>query len=295
MTFDPPPIKLIAIDIDGTLVNPQKEITIRTREAIQAALAAGIHVTLATGRRYENSQQFALELGIHLPLITYDGALIMQHPEQTVFEMQPLPASIAQRAVEVIVRHHVQPIVQHVTEQTEETWSGLEEYDNPELAGYFAVYPNIRRFHHAELCAGQPDPVRLVAFASVEAIVKMLPEIAALPCTMDLLKRGNYGSAELSIIRENCSKATALAALAQRLSIPMEQVMAIGDNTNDIAMLQAAGLGVAMGQAREEVKLAANVVTASNIEDGVAQAIERYALSSAESEDSNSSRRTTCR
>src|SRR5215472_4310751 len=74
------PIKLIAIDIDGTLLNRDKQITRRTREAIQAAQAAGIIVTLATARRYENSIPFAEELGTTMPLILCDGALTMQYP-----------------------------------------------------------------------------------------------------------------------------------------------------------------------------------------------------------------------
>ncbi len=90
-----------------------------------------------------------------------------------------------------------------------------------------------------------------------------------------------------------CSKGSGVATLAKYLDIPLEQVMAIGDNNNDIAMLRVAGWGVAMGQASEVVKAAAQAVTACNWEDGVALAIERYALRREATADSNSLKRTT--
>ena len=89
---------------------------------------------------------------------------------------------------------------------------------------------------------------------------------------------GSYNCAELAIMHPGCSKASGVAALAALYDIPLAQVMAIGDNTNDIAMLQTVGWGVAMGQASAVVKAAARAITASNQEDGVALAIEQYAL-----------------
>jgi hypothetical protein len=90
----------------------------------------------------------------------------------------------------------------------------------------------------------------------------------------------------------NCSKASGVKALAQHFDIPLEQVMALGDNNNDILMLGSVGWGVAMGHASNEVKAAARAVTTSNREDGVALAIERYALGRPITSFSNSRRRT---
>jgi len=118
----------------------------------------------------------------------------------------------------------------------------------------------------------------VVAFDAEETILGMSPEIAALDCSWTSIKRGNYGSAELVVMRAGCSKASGMTALAKQFGLPLSQVMAIGDNNNDIRMLQCAGWGVAMGQAPLAVKAAARAVTASNAEDGVAKAIERYAL-----------------
>jgi len=137
---------------------------------------------------------------------------------------------------------------------------------------------------YATLCATLVDPLRVVAFTSEEAIQRMIPQIARLDCAWHLLKLGSYGCAELTLMYPGCSKASGVTALAAHYRIPLEQVMAIGDNTNDLAMLQSVGWDVAMGQAPESVKAAAKVVTASNIEDGVALAIERYALAMASRE-----------
>jgi Cof subfamily protein (haloacid dehalogenase superfamily) len=272
-------IKLIAIDIDGTLLDPHKRIAPRTFAAVRAAQEAGIIVTLATARRYMNTRPIAAELGITIPLILCDGALIIEHPQNQVLYTRFLPASIAQQTAAIMIRHHIQPIVQHICGNVEETWTGQAEFDNPSLAPYLRAFPgNLRRMKPDMLCAGQPDPLRVVAFATEAEIYGMLDEISTLSCTWDAVKRGNYGCAELAVIHRDCSKATGVRALAELLHIDLTQVMAIGDNMNDLEMLRAVGWGVAMGQAPQAVKASAHAITASNAEDGVALAIERYAL-----------------
>jgi hydroxymethylpyrimidine pyrophosphatase-like HAD family hydrolase len=144
------------------------------------------------------------------------------------------------------------------------------------------------------LCAGHADPLRVVTFASEEEVQRLIPEVSALVCSWATIKRGSYGTAELTIMAKGCSKASGVKALAQSLAIPLQEVMALGDNNNDIQMLQTVGWGVAMGQSSEAVKRAAHAITASNKEDGVAQAIELYALRRATHSDSNSRKRATC-
>jgi len=295
METPPTSIKLLVIDIDGTLLNPQGEITPITLASVQAAQEAGIVVTLATARRYCNTASTATEIGLAGPLILYDGALIVQHPQGSILSTRPLQAGIAQQAVEILVRHAIQPVVHPDDGLAEEVWTGPPDLDNLWLDAYFATYPEqMRRMPYETLCAGHPDPLRVVAFASEESIQGVIPEVSTLKCSWTMLKRGSYGSAELAIMDYGCSKASGVAALAQARNISLSEVMAIGDNNNDIAMLQSVGWGIAMGQAPEQVKSAAHVVTASNWEDGVAQAIARYALSSARQASSNSFNRATC-
>jgi hypothetical protein len=278
MTTPTAAIKLIAIDIDGTLLTPQKSVSQRTLTAIQAAQEAGIIVTLATARRYENSKQFADMLGITIPIITCDGALIIEHPTGKTLHTRLFEAEIAQRVVNILIEHKLQPVIHHLDGDKEETWSGPAAFDNLGLEGYFQEFPKVRRMSHHTLCNGQPDHIRVVSFATEEAIERVRPAIAQLPCAWTTIKRGNYGTAEIVTMQAGCSKASGVTMLARHLNIPMEQVMALGDNNNDVQMLAAAGWGVAMGQAPEHVKAIANAVTSSNQDDGVAVAIERYAL-----------------
>lgn len=296
MDIMPPDIRLIAIDIDGTLLTPDKHLTPATIAAIHTAQQEGIIITLATARRYLNTFPIADRLGIAIPLIICDGALILDHPETKVLHMHSLNAHVAQQAVDMMVRHGIQPVVHHINGIVEEMWTGPEELDNQWLEEYFAAFPDhLYRMPVETLCAGKPDPLRTVAFASEENVYSMIPEVTALDCSWNAIRRGNYGCAEMAIYGTGCSKATGVEALARQLHIPMSQVMAIGDNNNDLEMLQAAGWGVAMGHAPQPVKDAANAVTDTNTEDGVARAIERYALRRAATADSNSFKRDTCR
>lgn len=275
----PPDIKMLAIDIDGTLLTPQKTIAPATRAAIHQAQQEGIVVTLATGRRYLNSATLAADLGLEIPLIVCDGALIMQHPQDKILLTQPLDAHVAQQAVDSMVRYGIQPVAHHLNGSIEEIWTGPLEHDSEWLTTYFASFPkHLYRMPTETLCVGHPDPIRVVAFASEEIILELAAEISALPCSWNSIKRGNYGSAEMAVYAPHCSKASGVAALARQLGIELTEVMAIGDDNNDIEMLRAVGWGVAMGHANQTVKSSADAITTSNTEDGAARAIERYAL-----------------
>jgi 5-amino-6-(5-phospho-D-ribitylamino)uracil phosphatase len=287
--------KMIVTDIDGTLLTPEGSITAHSLEAVQAAQQARIAVTLATARRYCNTVMIANELGLNTPLILYDGAIIIQHPHKAILHKQLLPARVGQQAVDMLIRHKIQPVVHPFKDTQEEIWTGPSAFDNPWVDTYFASSPiHVHRMPFESLCTGHPDPIRVVAFASEEIIHTVMPEVAALECSWTITRRGNYGSAELAIMNPSCSKASGVIELARYLSVPVEQIMAIGDNNNDIEMLRKVGWGVAMGQASEAVKSAARAVTASNREDGVAQAIQNYALRDATTADSNSLKRLTC-
>lgn len=276
-------IKLIAIDIDGTLLTPEGLITPRTRIAIQLAQQTGIIVTLATSRRYIGARNIAVALGLELPLIVYDGALIVHHPSQVILHSQPLSIHMAAQAVEIFRRYNVQPIIQPSEVARcvlEEVWSGPAAHDQPELATYLSVaLERLRRMPYEQICQPEREPLRVVAFASETAIQTMLPAISQLACSWHTIAQGSYNCPELSIMHPDCSKANGVAALAAHFHLTMEEVMAIGDNNNDREMLQKVGWGVAMGQAPEAVRAAARAVTAPNSEDGVALAIERYVLS----------------
>jgi len=134
----PTNIKIIVIDIDGTLLTPEGSITARSLEAVQAAQQARIVVTLATARRYSNTAIIANELGLNTPLILYDGALIIQHPHKAILHKQLLQASVGQQAVDMLIRHKLQPVVHPFKGTEEEIWTGPTAFDNPWVDTYFA-------------------------------------------------------------------------------------------------------------------------------------------------------------
>lgn len=275
----PASIRMLVIDIDGTLLNPKGEITERTLAAVRAARSRGVIVALATARRYGNTRDIAGDMGFDLPLVLYDGAMLVQYPQQSIISTQSVPAAIAQQAVDILVRHSIQPVVHPNTGLDEQIWTGPAEFDNVWIEAYFATFPELmHRLPYDQLCAGKPDPLRVVAFASEEAVAGITPEIAALDCSWNSIRRGSYNTAELVVMRRGCSKASGVEELARHFSISLAEVMTIGDNTNDIPMLQAAGWSVAMGHAPERVRASAKALTTSNREDGAALAIERYVL-----------------
>lgn len=275
-------IQLIAIDIDGTLLTPTGQITPRTRAAIRAARHAGVIVTLATARRYIGALAVASALGLELPLIVYDGTLIVNHPSRSIVACQTLDPTTARQTIELFRQHAMQPVVHPCESEQcvkEEVWTGPAAYDNPGLESYLAAAgERVKRMPYEVLHARATQALRVVAFAQRDALEKMLPALSGLACSWNFAPSGSYGSAELAILPLNCSKASGVAALAAHYQIELEHVMALGDSYNDLEMLSMVGLGIAMGQAPEQVKAAARAITTSNQEDGVALAIERYVL-----------------
>ncbi len=281
-----PPYRLLMLDIDGTLLNQQGEITPRTRRAVAAAQTAGVVVALATARRHFSAALFAADLGLNGPIASYDGALIRAYPSGERWHSDPLPAVVGQAAVDAIARHGLQPVAQYDLDDGEWILTGPTSGDTPWNAAYFAaITAQFERRPLHELCNGDRDPLRVVAFGPQERLKRIADDLRHLPCQLYLNPLGSYGSAELSAMSPTTSKGSALSVLTSRLQIAPEQAMALGDSYNDLSMLGLAGLGVAMGQAPPEVRAAARAVTLPNTEDGAALAIERYLLNTAASEE----------
>ena len=278
----PFPIKLLVIDIDGTLLDPERRITMRVRAAIHAAQRQGVVVALATGRRYCVAVSIADDLGGALPLLVYDGAVVLKHPTGELLFVDYLSANSAQDVLDILVRHQIQPVIHHffAASVTEEVWTGPETFDTPWVRAQLARFPEqVRRYAYDACCRGRPDPVRVLAYAPESVLAPLLPILSTVPCAWNMTASHLQDSAVLSVMNEHGSKAGGVVALARALAVPLREVMAIGDDNNDLEMLQCVGWSVAMGQATPAIKAIANVITGSNAEDGVAQAIERYILS----------------
>ena len=182
-----PLYRLLMLDIDGTLLNEQGQITPRTRRAVAAAQAAGVVVALATARRYLSASQFATELGLAAPVVSYDGALIRLHPSGERWHSDPLPAVVGQAAVDAIARHGLQPLAQYNQEDGERVLTGPASGDTLWSDVYYDLYAaQFERYPLDELCAGRGDPLRVVAFGPLDRLEHTAEELRPLPCQLYL-------------------------------------------------------------------------------------------------------------
>jgi Cof subfamily protein (haloacid dehalogenase superfamily) len=260
--------RLVVLDVDDTIVSAQKEISVATREAILAAVRQGTLVTLASGRMYQAMRRTARELEITLPLIACNGAVVQD--EERILATHTLEAATAKKAMAFFDRLGLtlqlyKPEGIYSRERCERTWH-LEE--------------------------GEGVPCHLVSGAEYgklyHGLIKLLirlDEERAHQYQKELLREfGNSLSAAtshkiyLEITGRGVDKGAALRKLAGDLGIEAGEVLAIGDSSNDKTMLAWAGLGIAMGDAREDVKLVADEIAPAIAEDGVAAMLEKYIL-----------------
>jgi Cof subfamily protein (haloacid dehalogenase superfamily) len=262
-------IKLLAVDLDDTLLNKSSQVSPRCREAIQKAVEKGVTVTVATGRMYAAALPFARQLELDVPIITYNGALIKSSFSGEVLFEQPLDRAVA-AAVLALFKERGWYIQVYVDDQ-------LYISESTERARAYENLTKIKAIPVGEKLYTMADGVlKMLALAKEEKIQEISQTLEARfkGQIFAPVSRPTY----LEIVHPSINKGKSLDFLASRLGITRQEVMAIGDSNNDLDMIQYAGLGVAMGNALPNVKAAADAVTLANDEDGVAEAIYRYIL-----------------
>lgn len=264
-------IRLVAMDLDDTLLRDDWTISPRVVKAIQKAQAQGVKVTIATGRMPISTRPYAEQLGVDVPVITYHGAMIQQVLSGEVLFRRVIPSALATEIVDFVENVG---IYSQIYLKDRVIASQLNEWSR-EYARIASVH--IEEANLSVLLSQEPEGVEKILLIAEEFDLDQLAP---------LLRQG-YGEKVhitkskphfLEITECSVNKGVALAALAEHFGIDQEEVMAIGDSFNDLEMIQYAGKGVAMGNARQEIKEQADIVTTSNEEDGVAEAIERYVL-----------------
>jgi Cof subfamily protein (haloacid dehalogenase superfamily) len=272
-------IALVALDIDGTLLTSRKTISPRTHAAVHAAVRRGVHVALVTGRRHPSARLVADALGVPGPLILHNGALIVE--DGAVIEYRPLARATAARVIELGRRHGAYPVVH---------WGSGGEgllYVEGGVSAHEALARYLGHSHDGvrvvdDLATGYPgDPVQVMFGGALRPMAEFYPRIAAELGPEVSATRTVYphlGSAFIDVLRRGVSKGEALLALCGRYGLTREEVLAIGDNWNDLDMLQAAGRGLVMGTAEPELLAAGFEVLPGSDQDGVALALERYVL-----------------
>ncbi|HYX70188.1 MAG TPA: Cof-type HAD-IIB family hydrolase [Terriglobales bacterium] len=273
------PIRLIAVDIDGTLLNPQFQVPAANIEALRRAHERGVEVILVTGRRHKFALPVAAELGFDLWLISSNGA-VTKSSRGEPFHRDLLPVETARRLCRhmldfrgsTVLTFDVEGKGEVVLERTDEMVPSIQRWleKNQEYIDY--VVPLEK-----SLVA---DPVQAMFCGSVERMRQAQQRLAEGGFEGQItVLRTEYVARDLCIVdilNQGCSKGHALERWATRRGLDRHQVMAIGDNYNDIEMLTYAGTGVIMGNAADELKQGGWAVTASNAEAGVAAAVERF-------------------
>jgi Cof subfamily protein (haloacid dehalogenase superfamily) len=289
------PVRLLALDLDGTLLNSRGLLTERNVRAVAEARERGVRVALVTGRRFRDARPLALQLGLDVPIISHNGALTKHARTLETVALRLLPLEAAREVLRVGRAQGADALV-----SADPHGAGVLVYehlsdDNHTLAKYIAW---ARRIHGDEAeeavrCVpsledymDQEEPVH-IAFSGNYEMMRDLDEIlrrelgANVKVLSTLYPKQNF--AIVDCLHPEVSKGVGVAAVAAEYGLEREEVMAIGDNFNDLEMLEFAGTSVVMGNA--EASLQARLrnirsfhVTATNDQDGVACAIERFIL-----------------
>jgi len=264
-----PPVDLIALDLDGTLLAPDESISDRNRAAVKDALAAGIRVVLVTGRGVDTPIKVSKDLGLNLPVICCHGALTKDFGANRTLESIPVPLQYAKPMVEFAEREGLSIAI--YLDEAFYRLEGSQIYMDDMRGPGWHEAPSL-----SELLSQAPTFIR---FLGEESVKRMQREFGDLP--LSFRYETWYDFVECAVLSREASKKNALAKLCADFGIPSERVLAIGDSRNDVPMLRWAGIGVAMGNALPEVKESVRFVTAPNDQDGVARAIERFAFPAA--------------
>lgn len=263
-------IRLIALDLDDTLLLPDRTISRRSLRAVAEARRQGVAVVLATGRMFRAAVPFAKQLQLDLPLIAYQGALIKTTESQEVLRAAELSAADCYPVLEYLDSKgiHANLYIEdelYVATMNEVAASYVSFSKVPvHVVGKLASFD----FAHATKIVAIGDPAHLHNTIEPEAKALFGSSLAINTSRPHFLEFGH----------PHATKSSALAFLGCKLGIFQHEILAIGDGANDLDMIEYAGVGVAMGNADVRLKAVANYVTASNTQDGAAKAIERFVL-----------------
>lgn len=278
-------IKIIALDLDGTLLDSQKRLSDGSRAALEEAAAKGVHIVPTTGRFFGMMPQSIRDLPFVRYAITINGAQVYDRETGTAIVREEIPLDMALDIMRLLDGYDViyDCYRSNWGWMTESLQNKAEDYATdahyvkmvrefrnpvPELKAYLESTASEGDVQKVMLFARNTPGSEAVTKAITEAVRERFPQIKATSST--------WNNLELNI--ETAHKGNSLRRFAEHLGYALDNCMALGDGTNDLSMIEAAGLGVAMSNAHPLVLAAADHVTASNDEDGVAKAIRDFVL-----------------
>lgn len=260
--------KLVAIDLDETLLSPKKEISQQNIDAIKRAQQAGAKVIIATGRPYFTAKKYLEQLDYDDLAIMYGGSLIIKYPSEEIIESHPLSDEQIKKTIDFAKRNHMFIQTYDKDRILYEKREDIFDYyaKGNAVEGYEADIYN----HDYEMCL---KTLIIEEADKAEAVLEKARkefdgELAVTKSSLRYIEFNVLG----------ISKAKALAKVAQYYGVKQEEVIAIGDNSNDESMIEYAGLGVSMGNGTEGLKKIANYICPTNAESGVAHVIRKFIL-----------------
>jgi len=261
--------KMIAVDLDDTLLSGDLSISPINSQAISDAVSRGVKVIVSTGRMFISTLHYVEQLKLDVPVITYQGALIKNAISNEVILAHTIPLDISKELIKESRKLGVYI----------QAYIG-DDYYFDKHNGYSRYYYDLSGIEGKAVKRLEDfmveEPLKLLIMDSPERILLLIQHFSSMfEFKVEITtSKSNY----LEFTNINASKGKALEYLAQMFGIRREEVIAIGDNYNDISMIKYAGLGVAMGNAPKGVKDYADFVTGTNEDNGVAQVIHKYVI-----------------
>jgi Cof subfamily protein (haloacid dehalogenase superfamily) len=274
------PIRLIALDIDGTLLDGQSQLPDINRQAILDAAARGIEIALVTGRRYDFAMPIARQIPCPLTMIVNNGAMV-KSSDGTTRLVHRLPRDVARRVIEATPQFREMASICFDRPRGNQLIFERIDWDDPLRSGYFKRNREFIAEVSPILDCLTEDPIQVMFTGAVsqaralEGVLAGLPFAQEYSLAVTLYEDRDFGLVD--VISPGCSKGATLAEWVRRRGWSREDVMAIGDNLNDREMLEYAGLPIVMANSVPELKSLGWRETLTNDEGGVAAAIEAYA------------------
>lgn len=267
---------LVALDIDGTLLNSQGELSPGVRSTIKAVVEKGVIVTLATGRRMSSTLPWARALDIDVPIVVHNGAVVVNPITKNISLQKGIPVSVANQIHEDLLKRNIPHLV-YKGEDHGDTGYLLSEFGNENKALFLEYIDDHIQF--VDSVEVNEAVIKISAIGKSQLILANLDDLSQSYGThtnMTVYQSPTYSGVDFA--HSSCSKASGINHIITELGLSFDDVIAIGDQANDLEMIKSAGLGVAMYNAPQHVKEAAAYITSSNDQDGVAQVLEEYFL-----------------
>lgn len=272
--------KLVCIDMDGTLLNRHHKVDEANKEALIKAHSMGVHIAISTGRMYTDAEYYSNLIGLKSPIIASNGALIKEKGTEEVIYKSVLDEDILLKLLDIFSKYNLKPIF-HTPKKS---YSGSVLYklvmQYAKFTGLMGKNIKIEYVKHNKKWNSilSNEKNNIVKCEVIDKDEKKIKEVRSFLEKIDEIQLASSSKYNFEVTCKGVSKGSAVKALAEYYNIKQEEIIAIGDSENDMSMIKYAGMGVAMGNASEEIKKIADYITDTNDNNGVAKALYKLVI-----------------